>query len=99
MSYIRETLSNIPQLGHKLGLFLLPKLPTCCISVSCVNPRGAMAAHWTSNSKVVGSSPTGGESFLLIQICFSLTPAGIYELEGWTVLGKTLPSPNSTSIM
>ena len=24
------------------------------------NPRGAMEARWTSNSKVVGSSPIGG---------------------------------------
>ncbi len=25
-----------------------------------VGPRGAMVARWTSNSKVVGSSPIGG---------------------------------------
>ena len=37
-------------------------------SLSLYNPRGAMEARWTSNSKVVGSSPIGGDTEIFFTV-------------------------------
>ena len=46
------------------------------------NPCGAMEARWTSNSKVVGSSPIRGDSFFFLSLSTFLHTQTEIEIEG-----------------
>ena len=66
---IRRTITGLLVVGVFYGCVanMLWYLSVVCVSYFMCNPRGAMEARWTSNSKVVGSSPIGGVTEIFLR--------------------------------